>query len=125
MMKKIILVEDDPDILFTVSMILENAGYAVVSLSTARTIIDGTMDCPDLFILDKRMPDMDGLDVCRFLRDKPECRDIPVIIISASPKFGPLAMKAGANDFLEKPFQVKDLLRVVAKYVAETDPSAI
>jgi CheY-like chemotaxis protein len=117
MKKKIILVEDDLDILFTVGMILENAGYAVESLSSARSIVDGDYTLPDLFILDKRMPDMDGLDVCRHLRSKPESQDIPVVIISASPKFGPHALNAGANAFLEKPFQLKALLELVQKYM--------
>jgi DNA-binding response OmpR family regulator len=117
MKKKILLIEDDPDISFTVNIILENAGYEVQALASAQTIIAGTYSIPDLFILDKRMPDMDGLDVCRHLRTKIESRNIPVIIISASPKFGQPALKAGANDFLEKPFHMKDLLDIVSKYI--------
>jgi DNA-binding response OmpR family regulator len=117
MKHRIVLVEDDPDILFTVTIILEDAGYEVEALTSARSVIDGNYTCPDLFILDKRMPDMDGLDVCRHLRSTPSSEAIPVVIVSASPKFGPLALKAGANDFLEKPFHVKDLLALVEKYV--------
>jgi DNA-binding response OmpR family regulator len=116
MKKKIILVEDDLDILFTLGVILEGAGYQVEPLSSAQSIVDGNYICPDLFVLDKRMPDMDGLDVCRHLRSKAESKDIPIIIISASPKFGPHALKAGANAFLEKPFQMKALLELVGRY---------
>jgi DNA-binding response OmpR family regulator len=117
MKKKIILVEDDPDILFTVNIILENAGYDVEALSSARSIVDGSCCHPDLFILDKRMPDMDGLDVCKHIRGQTENKNTPVIIISASPKFGGPALRAGANDFLEKPFQIKALLEMVSKYL--------
>jgi CheY-like chemotaxis protein len=118
MKKKIMLVEDDPDILFTITMILENARYTVNPLTSAQCIMDNRYDYPDLFILDKRMPDMDGLDVCKHIRCEIKTKNIPVIIISASPKFGPQALKAGANDFLEKPFQIEALLKLVAKYIS-------
>ena len=118
MKKKIILIEDDADILLTLNMILESAGYEVNPLTSARTVMNGTFEIPDLFILDKRMPDMDGLEVCRHLKSKPETKDIPVIIISASPKFGGAALKAGANDFLAKPFTMTALLAMVEKYTA-------
>jgi DNA-binding response OmpR family regulator len=117
MKRKIVIVEDDPDILFSLSMMLENEGYEVKALSTARSIIDETDNLPDLYILDKRMPDMDGLDVCRQLRGRNECKHVPIVIISASPKFGPQALKAGASDFLEKPFQMDVFLKLVRKYV--------
>jgi DNA-binding response OmpR family regulator len=117
MKQKILLLEDDPDILFTLTMILENEGYDVKQLVSGKSIMDNTCELPDLYILDKRMPDMDGLDVCRHLRNREEGKNIPVIIISASPKFGPQALKAGANDFLEKPFQMKTFLALVRKYL--------
>jgi DNA-binding response OmpR family regulator len=119
MKRKILILEDDPDILFALNIILENEGYDVKQLSSGKAIMDGTCELPDLYILDKRMPDMDGLDVCRHLRGQKESKDIPVIIISASPKFGPQALKAGANNFLEKPFQMKDFLLLVRKYLSQ------
>jgi CheY-like chemotaxis protein len=118
MKKRILIAEDDLDILFTLNMMLENAGYEVELSANGTYIIEGNYHYPDLFLLDKRIPDMDGLEVCRQLRIKPECKDIPIIIISASPKFGPQALNAGANDFLEKPFQMKDLLQMVGKYTS-------
>src|SRR5687768_16441428 len=117
MKKRVLILEDDPDILFTLRVMLENEGYEVVQLSSGKTIINGTCPVADLYILDKRMPDMDGLEVCRYLRNRPESKNIPIIIISATPKFGPQALKAGANDFLEKPFQMKDFLAMVRKYL--------
>jgi CheY-like chemotaxis protein len=117
MEKKIIVVEDDPDILFTVKMVLESGGYKVTALPSGKSIMHGHHECPELFILDKRMPDMDGLDICKYLRSKPESKSTPVIIMSASPKFGPEAMAAGATGFLAKPFAIKDLLQIVAKYI--------
>jgi DNA-binding response OmpR family regulator len=118
MKKRILILEDDPDILFTLNMILEGSGYEVDQLTSGKTIMDDTCRLPDLYILDKRMPDMDGLDVCKHIRNRAETKDTPVIIISASPKFGSPALKAGANDFLEKPFQLKVLLEMVSKYIS-------
>ena len=115
MKKRIIVVEDDPDILFTVKLLLENNGYHVCALSSGKRIMEGNFDCPHLFILDKRMPDMDGLDICRYLRGRPECQSVPIIVMSASPKFGPQALAAGANDFLSKPFEIHDLLKLVSE----------
>jgi DNA-binding response OmpR family regulator len=119
MKKKVLILEDDPDILFTLSLMLENEGYDVMQLSSGKEIMEGTAELPDLYVLDKRMPDMDGLDVCRHLRSQEDCKNIPVIIISASPKFGPQAIKAGASDFLEKPFQMKNFLSLIRKYLSD------
>jgi DNA-binding response OmpR family regulator len=117
MCKIITIVEDDPDILFTLKLVLENAGYEVHALSSGRTVLDGQCERSDLFILDKRMPDMDGLDICRHLRTKSESKNLPIIMISASPKFGPEALVAGANAFLEKPFDIKKLRALVSNYL--------
>lgn len=117
MKKKILVLEDDPDILYTLNIVLQNAGYEVELLSSGQSIMDGTYNRPDLFILDKRMPDMDGLDVCRHLRKENGSQQVPVIVISATPQFGSHAIRAGANDFLEKPFTIKNLLSMVARYI--------
>jgi CheY-like chemotaxis protein len=115
--KKIVVVEDDPDILISVSMILENAGYEVARFSSGQPLLERAYQIPDLFILDKRIPHIDGLDLCRHLKNRPETKDIPVIIISASPKFGTQALKAGANAFLAKPFQMSTLVRMVEQHI--------
>lgn len=114
--KKIYVAEDDPDILFSLSAMLEDAGYQVRSSTCGAAVVNGNFSLVDLFILDKQMPDMDGLDVCRHLRSQSTTRDIPVILISAHPKCASDALKAGANDYIEKPFEMHYLLNVVSKY---------
>jgi DNA-binding response OmpR family regulator len=64
-----LIVEDDPDILYAITMILEK-DFDVVAYNSPVTIVNNRFTVPDLFILDKRMPEMDGLDVCRLLRAK-------------------------------------------------------
>lgn len=115
--KKIFVAEDDPDILFALSTMLRDAGYQVKASSHAKPIIDGNYSWVDLFILDKQMPDADGLEICRHLRGQAATKETPVILISALPKAGNDALLAGANDYIEKPFEMHYLLNIVSKYI--------
>ena len=117
--KKIFIAEDDPDILYALSSILEAAGYHVRTSPTGRPLLRSSFSSVDLFILDKQMPDVDGLDICRHLRAHTTTRNIPVIMISAHPRKGNEALNAGANDYIEKPFEMHYLLNVVARYTRE------
>jgi CheY-like chemotaxis protein len=114
--KNIFVAEDDPEILSALSALLENAGYHVRQSTGGQAIVDGNFSRVDLFILDQQMPDIGGLDVCRHLRAQSDTKDTPVIVISAHPKKGNEALSAGANDYLEKPFQIHYLLNLVSKY---------
>jgi DNA-binding response OmpR family regulator len=116
-MKKITVAENDQDILFILDLVLKDAGYKVEPLHDAVSIVSGAKEWPDLFILDKDMPTIDGLAVCKYLRVNKETKDIPIIMISAYHKLKKRAREVGANDFLEKPFDLKTLLGTVCKYV--------
>jgi DNA-binding response OmpR family regulator len=116
-MKRIMVAEDDPDILFILDMILNDAGYQVEPVKDATTIVAGKKDWPDLFILDKDMPTIDGIAVCKYLRLNEQTKDTPIIMISAYHKLRKRAQEAGVNDFLEKPFNLKDLLHIIRKHV--------
>ena len=109
----IIIVEDDPGVQDAFQLIFERAGYETIILSSGNTILNGSFDIPDVFILDKQLSGVDGLDVCRFLKAQQRTRDIPVIIVSATPHVAKPAFAANADDFLEKPFKNKELLAIV------------
>lgn len=117
MAKKILIAEDDKDILFILDMILNDAGYSVEPLPEGSSIVERKKDWPDLFILDKHMPTIDGLALCKYLKLKEETKDIPIIMISSYHKLKKKAREAGVDDFLEKPFHLKDLLKTVGKYI--------
>ena len=117
MTKKIIVAEDDKDILFILDLILNDAGYKVEALPEGTKIMDRKDDWPDLFILDKDMPTIDGLAICKYLRLKEQTKEIPIIMISAYHKLKEKAREAGANDFIEKPFELKTLLDTIGKYI--------
>src|SRR5436190_21515523 len=115
MRKRIIVVDDDASVREIFGIILERAGYDLQLISDANDILKKNFRLPDLFILDKLLSGLDGLDICRFLKSQKEIKDIPVVMVSASPDIGILSQKAGADDYLEKPFEIKHLLKVIER----------
>jgi DNA-binding response OmpR family regulator len=115
--KSILIAEDDQDILFILDMILNDAGYKVEPLPDGSSIINRKKDWPDLFILDKDMPLIDGLAISKYLKVNKATKDIPIIMISAYHKLKSKARDAGVDDFIEKPFELKELLQVIKKHI--------
>jgi DNA-binding response OmpR family regulator len=117
MVKRILLAEDDPDIRFILKMVLNDAGYQVEPLSSGDSIVERNCEWPDLFILDKSMPVIDGLALCKYLKIKNETKNIPIIMISCYHQVKNKAEELGVDEFLEKPFDLKLLLEVVDKHM--------
>jgi len=115
-MPKIALVDDDRNILTSVSLTLEAEGYSVSTYTDGASGLEGlTSDRPDLAILDIKMPRMDGMELLRRLRQK---SDVPVIFLTSKDEeidelFG---LKMGADDFITKPFTQR-LLVVLGKSI--------
>ena len=82
-------------------------------------LIDKPFELPDLFIIDKQLSGVNGLDVCMYLKKQPQTKHIPIIMVSASPSIGKLAISAGADAFMEKPFTKKNMLALVAKHLGK------
>lgn len=116
--KRIVIIEDDQGIQEAARLVFERAGYIVTIFANGDLLLANTFDIPHLFILDKQLPGIDGLDICRFLKGQSSTKDIPVIMLSASPHIGRLAEMAGADCFLEKPFKMNALRDTVAKCIA-------
>ena len=127
MPEKILVVDDDPDILDALSMILESKGYQVI---TARDGIEALAkleaEKPDLMILDLLMPKMDGFAVCKELQDPrwSKCRDIPILILTsvreeASRRRYELetGLQLDVDDYVEKPVSPDILLERVGKLI--------
>jgi DNA-binding response OmpR family regulator len=79
--------------------------------------VESKIDLPHLFILDKDMPLIDGFALCKYLKVKEETKNIPVIMISAYHKLKIKAKEVGVDEFLEKPFDVKQLLNVIDRCI--------
>ncbi|MEO6949554.1 MAG: response regulator [Ginsengibacter sp.] len=116
MKKKLFVTDDDESIQDILRIIFESAGYETTIFSNGGDLMASDSVYPDVYILDKQLSGMDGLDICRILKKSEKTKSIPIIMVSASPDLGILAKKAGADDFIEKPFNRGELLDLVAKY---------
>ncbi len=116
-MKRIALIEDDSDIAFTIRLNLEREGYAVAQYGRGQ---DGLLAVQrggaDFVILDLNLPDLDGLTICRELRRDPTTRNIPILMLTArgSERDRVTGLELGADDYLTKPFSVRELIARVA-----------
>ncbi len=118
-MKKILIVEDDSAILDAICIVLQDAGYECITYADGSDLLDDNFDKPDLFILDKLLSGIDGLDICRFLKRNERTKSIPVLITSASPDLEKMIMAAGADAFLEKPFRNSNLRNLVTRLTGD------
>jgi DNA-binding response OmpR family regulator len=115
--KKIFIIEDDRNVQEILKLILEKAGYEIEISSDGQFIYTNHNFWPDLFLLDKHLAGFDGLEICKYLKSKDQTRAIPIIMLSATPGVEPLARQAGADDFMEKPFNSGILMRKVADFL--------
>src|SRR3954469_3665914 len=115
---EVILIEDDAGVSDALQMVFKTAGFHVTAYQDGSDILDNNFRIPDVFIIDRQLPGVDGLEICRFLKGKAESNRVPVIIISASPDAMNLAIKAGADAFIEKPFKNKELLENIRLHVS-------
>lgn len=116
-MKRIIIVDDDPGVQSAFTMIFDPELYEVLVYSNGNELLNNEFQAPDLFILDKQLSGVDGLDICRFLKSRPNTSNIPVVIISASPNIASMATQAGADGFIEKPFSIFEMRQMVMKFM--------
>ena len=119
MQKKILVVEDENFQLAMYSKILRAEGYLVFGaedLTRAREIYKN--NAPDVCIVDVRLPDGNGIQLCRKLKQSIDTRHIPVIIMSAHAHAEESSQEAFADDFIAKPFDLNVLLKLIEKHLA-------
>ncbi len=119
-MAKILVVDDDKAATTLFEQVLLMDGYEVVTLNESSKAIETANSAhPDLFILDLMMPAPDGFKLCRMLRADPQYRKTPILIVTALNDTDSrlVAMGAGANDYLVKPFHIDQLFNMVGKYL--------
>src|ERR1700751_247364 len=112
-MRKIALIEDDADLYALVKYNLEKEGFAVIGAQTGRGVIElCRRERPDLILLDVMLPDSDGLELCKAIRQHPELAHLPIIFLTAraSETDRIVGLELGANDYIVKPFFVRELI---------------
>lgn len=120
----ILVVDDDEGIVEVVQIVLESEGYEVQTSMNGDFIYHLPESPPDLILLDVLLSGNDGRTICRQLKSNPVTRRIPVIMLSAHSDASKVADGSGADDFLEKPFDVDVLIDMVAKHLPASSRSA-
>ncbi len=117
--KKLLIVDDEPDILEFLQVILEEEGYEVLT-STKGEYLEQLHNggLPQLILLDVLLSGKDGREIVRYLKSQDETKHIPVIMFSAHPSAEETARAAGAEDFIAKPFDIDDLLAKIARLLS-------
>ena len=111
MTKKIMIVDDEPDILFTVGQMLETSGYEVIKAVDGKDCLKKLCEVtPDLVLLDIMMPEINGWDVAAKIKENPKWNNIPIIFLTI--KGDTMSVGMGgmvAVDYITKPFDIQDL----------------
>lgn len=119
--KKILVVDDEIDTLELLHTVLEHEKFEVWKAINGKDALEQVKRIPDLILLDVRMPGgLSGLDVCKQLKQDEKYRDIPVIIFSAKvlDRDIELGLKAGAVEYVTKPFSSKELIRLINLHIS-------
>jgi len=126
MLKKyphILIVDDNEEILSTISIILNRKAYQVSAKDRIENF-EQTIEelSPDLILLDKNLGWADGCDLCKTIKSNKRLSAIPVIMFSAYYKKREECMNAGANDFIQKPFEMNELLTTIQFFAGYQKP---
>jgi DNA-binding response OmpR family regulator len=126
-MKKIAVIEDDSDLYSLLQYNLEKEGFTVVGSKTGKGALElCRRERPDLIILDIMLPDSDGLDICKGIRGNSELASTPVIFLTAraSETDRIVGLELGANDYIVKPFFVRELIARIKIHFRGQQPAA-
>jgi len=125
-MKKALIVEDHPDMVEILTLQLEILGFSVISANNGTEGVEKAIkERPHLILMDIMMPGMDGRDATCFIRCNPETKDIPILVATALSQESDLrsCIEAGCNDYLVKPFTLKQLHRKILEYISPSNPT--
>jgi DNA-binding response OmpR family regulator len=126
-MKKIVLIEDDSDLFPLLKYNLEKEGFGFAGAQTGKGAVElCRRERPDLVILDIMLPDVDGLEVCKALRNHSELAHVPIIFLTArvSETDRIVGLELGANDYIVKPFFIRELIARVKNQFRTTSAPA-
>lgn len=113
---KILVVEDEESLLKLESILFTSKGYAVTGARDGKSALEAiALERPDLVVLDIMLPDLDGFEICRAIKENPETRPLPVIMLTAKKSSQDLerGRLAGADAYITKPFKSVKVLEVI------------
>jgi len=121
MNKRILLVEDEPNIVVSLTFLLERAGFEVATESNGQKAIDSILDDPpDTLVLDVMLPGLDGFEILRRVRADPRVEKLPVLMLTAKGQREDRknALEIGADMFITKPFSNTEVVEAVRELAA-------
>jgi DNA-binding response OmpR family regulator len=123
---KILVVDDDPDTLEILSIILKEDGYQVDIALTGEKIKKLGADVPDLVLLDLTLADKreSGLEICERLKEQNTTKHVPVILMSATSNLNEVASICGADSYISKPFNIKELTAIIKQQLSNKTSQA-
>jgi two-component system, cell cycle response regulator DivK len=116
--KKILIVEDHPDVRRVLTVSLRHLGYEIVEANTGRSGIALTVsEIPDLVLVDLSLPDVSGLEIARAMKQNPRTAEIPLVALSGHTEreIASKALEAGIAAYLVKPIHTEDLVKVIER----------
>lgn len=120
MNKRVLILDDDLDILQICTIVLRKKGYEVQTLNNSNQVVNHVKNYqPDVILMDNWIPGPGGIEATRLLKLAPETQDIPVIFFSANSNVTQLAREAQADYFLQKPFDITELEAIVQMAITQ------
>lgn len=113
---KIVVIEDNPDIMDVVDYILTGDGHEMIPCKDGSIASKLDHINPDLIFIDEYLPVKRGSDICRHIKTNPRLKHLPVVLISTVPHLAKIAQQSGADAYLEKPFELNDLIALTNKF---------
>lgn len=120
-MKKVLIVDDDRDLLFSLRSILSGKGFKTLTIESGTSVVSlAKIYHPDVILLDVRLPDVDGRSICRQLKHDAKTSMVPIIIISADSSIGTVNNCPEADGILEKPFNAVALYSKISSVIGQS-----
>ncbi len=127
-MKKLIFaVDDEPDILELISINITKAGYDIATFEDSHSLMKRLeIEIPELIILDVMLPETDGFEVCRILRNSNKFKEIPILMLTARGEITDkiLGLEFGADDYMVKPFSPREMIARIKSILRRTNPKS-
>ncbi|NIQ96658.1 MAG: response regulator [Desulfuromonadales bacterium] len=120
--QKILVVEDEESLLKLESILLTSKGYEVQGVTTGQEALDAIAEnMPDLVLLDIMLPEMDGFEVCRRIKENPQTKHLPVVMLTAKKSREDMArgQEVGADWYITKPFKSANVIETIQRFLSK------
>lgn len=122
--RRILIADDEPNIVLSLDFLMQRAGYSVEVVDNGEDAYQRAAENPpDLLLLDVMLPRLSGFEVCRRLRALPACRTLPIIMLTAKGRDSEVSkgLALGATAYITKPFSVRDLVGQVQQILGDPE----